>query len=159
MLSEVIDSMNEGMIEVRRALRDLRSTPLDDLGLRLALENLAVTAAARASLRLELHLPTAFDGLSAEQEQGIYRVIQEALENVVRHADANAVTVHAQAASAECRFSIQDDGRGFDVNKAHSSSHFGLNGMVQRVHLMRGDLQIVSTPGNGTRVEFSVRRV
>ncbi|NWF65698.1 MAG: sensor histidine kinase [Chloroflexi bacterium] len=158
MLMEVIAAMNEGMIEVRRALRDLRSTPLEDLGLRLALEQVAQSAAQRGSLRLDLDLPPTFDGLTPDDEQGIYRIMQEALENVVRHAQAEHLSVIALAEDMHYCFCIQDDGIGFDVKRTHSQSHFGLNGMIQRAILMGGDLHITSTPGAGTKVEFTVRK-
>jgi signal transduction histidine kinase len=158
MLGEVIAALNEGMVEVRRALRDLRSTPLEDLGLRLALEQVAHSAAQRGSLRLDLRLPANFAGLTADDEQGIYRVVQEAVENVVRHAQAKQLTVTANTEGEHYYFCVQDDGVGFDIMRTHSQSHFGLNGMIQRAILMGSHLHITSAPGQGTKVEFTVRR-
>lgn len=158
MLSEVIASMDDGMIEVRRALRDLRTTPLDDLGLRLALEQLAHASAQRGSLTLELRLPTAIDGLTPDQEQGVYRITQEALENVVRHANAAHVSVSVSPTSTGYTVCVRDDGIGFNVQTTHSQSHFGLNGMAQRALIIGGALTVTSAAGAGTTVEFHVGR-
>jgi signal transduction histidine kinase len=158
MLVEVIAAMNDGMVEVRRSLRDLRSTPLEDLGLRLALEQLAQSAAQRGSLQLDLRLPSTFDGFTADNEQGIYRIIQEAVENVVRHAQARHLRVSAVLSDTEYHFCIADDGVGFDVTKTHKQSHFGLNGMIQRALLMGSTLHISSAPGEATKIEFTVRK-
>ncbi len=158
MLGEVIVTMNDGMVEVRRALRDLRTTPLEDLGLRLALEQIAQAAAQRGLLALELRLPAAIMGLTSDDEQGVYRIVQEAVENTVRHAQAQHLKVTVLYTDPWYHFCIQDDGVGFDVARTHSQSHFGLNGMVQRALLMGGRLEIRSGPGEGTTVEFMVRK-
>lgn len=158
LLGEVIDMMNDGMVEVRRALRALRSTPLEDLGLLLALRYLARSAAERGVLQLELSLPRQFEGLHPDDEQGIYRIVQEALENVIKHADATSVKVCAKLTHSGYRFKIEDNGRGFDVHKTRSQSHFGLNGMTQRALMMRSYLKITSQLNKGTAVEFTVEQ-
>lgn len=156
LLTEVIAMLNEGMVEVRRALRDLRTTPLEDLGLLLALRNLAQSAAERGMFQLDLHLPPAFEGLLPQDEQGIYRIVQEALANVVRHAEATLVTVKAEPSREGYHFVIRDNGCGFDVSQTHRQSHFGLNGMLQRALMTGGTFTIDSQPGSGTRVAFSI---
>ena len=81
------------MDETRRALQDLRASPLDDLGFGLALRNLASTAAERGGLKLNMDIPLDLPTFAPEVEQAYYRVAQEALDNVIRHAEAQNVTV------------------------------------------------------------------
>ena len=94
MLDSADEAARLGLKEARRALQDLRASPLQDLGLPLALQELAETAARRSGAVLALDVPRQLDGsLSPAVEQGVYRIAQEALENVVRHAQASAITV------------------------------------------------------------------
>ncbi len=156
LLAEVVEMLNEGMVEVRRALRDLRTTPLEDLGLLLALRQLAQSIEERGMFTLDLRLPHAFEGLLPEDEQGTYRIVQEALENIVRHAEATHVRLWVELHANRYRFMICDNGRGFDVQQTHSQSHFGLNGMLQRALMMNGTFTVDSQIGQGTTITFSV---
>jgi signal transduction histidine kinase len=151
-----------GLTEARRALRALRASPLQDLGLILALQDLAETAAERVGARLVLHLPERLRGRpSPTVEQGVYRVAQEALENIVRHAEARSITVQLQQAGGVLTLCIEDDGRGLAsipplAGEADRADRLGIQGMEERANLIGGRLQIESQAGQGTRVELTV---
>lgn len=140
---------HDGLQETRSALHALRSDPVDDLGLRLALTHLAESAARRAGLRLELDLPETMPPIEATIQRNIYRVAEEALNNVVRHAMATTLIVRLDHA-----LTIRDDGVGFDPAQNQPEGHYGLVGMRERATLCGGDLTVTSKPGAGTCVQL-----
>jgi signal transduction histidine kinase len=156
MLAQSLDNTRKGLAETRRALKDLRSKQLEDLGLGIALRHLAQDIAQRGTLRLEIDLPDRLPDLPSQTEQSLYRIAQEALENVVRHANANSISLRlAQDGSALC-LSIADDGDGFNVDDPTVSERLGIRGMAERAALAAGSIQVQSQPGGGTVVNFTV---
>lgn len=151
LLETSLQSARAGADETRRALRALRSSDLEDLGLRLALQKLAESAAARARLDLELDLQNPLPSLRPDVEQTLYRIAQEALENIVRHAQAKKLTLRL-ACNGRTHLIVEDDGIGFDPRQAASGGHFGLAGMKERAELVGGTLKIESYPGKGTKI-------
>lgn len=158
LLVNALTTTRLGLDETRRALKALRASPLEDLGLRLALQQLADAAAERGRLTLVLDLPAEIPALTLEAEQGVYRIAQEALENVVRHAGARSLTVRLSAPASGVTLLIEDDGHGFVAAADTSSSgHYGMAGMRERAELAGGALSVVSQPGHGTRVELKLK--
>lgn len=155
LLETSLESARAGSEETRRALRALRSSDLEDLGLQLALQKLAESAAARSRLDLELTLQNPLPSLSPDVEQTIYRITQEAIENVTRHARAKKLTLHLFH-NGQTNLIVEDDGDGFDVNSAKASGRFGLVGMCERAELVNGKLTIKSYPGKGTKVVLEI---
>jgi signal transduction histidine kinase len=155
MLDRSLTATRSGLQETRRALKSLRASPLDDLGLSLALRQLATETAQRANLQLNLSVPEHVPFLTPAVEQCVYRVAQEATANVVHHADAHRLTVRLSLGD-EVSLQVSDDGRGFDPRRAESAGHFGLSGMRERAQLAGGDLSITSQPGEGTTVQLSI---
>lgn len=147
----------DGLNEARRALSALRASPLDELGLRLALERLAAQAAQRAGTALTLDLPTQIGALRPEVEQCIYRIAEEALNNAVRHAGARALALSLRAEAGQIILRVSDDGAGFDAS-ASPNGHYGLIGMRERAALVNGTLTIDSAADKGTQVVFSMER-
>ncbi|MEZ0396295.1 MAG: sensor histidine kinase [Anaerolineales bacterium] len=152
LLEQSLAATRSGLEETRRALKALRASPLEELGLLLALRQLAESAAARAGLDLELVLPDRLPALSPDVEQCLYRVAQEAIENVVNHASARRLTLRLEQAGQAICLRIQDDGQGFEVAAAEQRGRFGLVGMRERARLAGGDLRIESSPGQGTTI-------
>ncbi|NOR81930.1 MAG: hypothetical protein GQ526_00365 [Ardenticatenales bacterium] len=146
----------EGLTETRRALRDLRASPLEDLGLALALCNLAESVATRTGLELELEVPEQLDELPPNVGQCIYRTAQEALANVDQHAEARRVRVALHQGSEQVVLTISDDGSGFDPRRVDPESQFGIQGMRERAEMVDGVLEVKSQPGKGTMVRFTV---
>ena len=151
-LEEVVGTIDGEIEGLRTLIRELRPAALDELGPVPAIEELAARTAARHGLEVTTDL--AFTGRrSAEVETALYRIIQEALTNAVKHAGATRVAVEAHDADGTLRLSVTDDGRGFDP--AAPGAGFGLAGMRERVLLLGGSLDVASGPA-GTRIEATL---
>jgi signal transduction histidine kinase len=155
LVDKSIDATRKGVNETRRALKALRSSDLEDLGLRLAVKKLAESAASRFSLDLNLSLDP-MPSLSPDVEQTIYRIAQEALENIAKHSEAKKITVELLNQNGHIHLMIQDDGLGFDVKSKQPVGHFGLIGMKERAELAGGILEIESEKNKGTKVILKI---
>ena len=143
----------QAMGELVRLARELRPAALDDLGLAAALRTLVDEFGRRAGLAAELTLGRgALDGLDEERHLVVYRVVQEGLSNVARHADATGVLVSVAADGAATVIRIDDDGAGFD--QRGTPVGLGLAGMRERAVLAGGRLDVRTAPGRGTLVEL-----
>jgi signal transduction histidine kinase len=137
--------------DIRRLVRDTRPPVLDDLGLVAALENLLADVAGAAGLQSSfsctgdhsVRLPTPI-------ETAVFRSVQEALTNAVRHADADRIAIIMRRDSDAIVVTVADDGGGFDVAAARQP--FGILGMQERTAAFGGDVEITSRPGRGTVV-------
>jgi signal transduction histidine kinase len=156
LLEKSLSATRTGLEETRRALKSLRASPLEDLGLRLALQKMAESTAKRANLDLQLTLPDPMPSLSSDVEQCIYRISQEAVENVAHHANASKVALKFETRQGGARVIIQDDGLGFDPRDKATTGHFGLVGMRERAELSGGVLTIDSQPGKGTKIILEI---
>jgi signal transduction histidine kinase len=143
-----------GLSESRRALQALRAAPIEELGLLRALQRMAESAAERSGLALDLRLPERDLELPPDIEQCIYRVAQEALENVVRHAEASQVAVHLLYDRQRAALLVRDDGQGFDSTQVDATQRLGLRGMRERARLAGGQLELTSQPGVGTSIHL-----
>jgi signal transduction histidine kinase len=140
----------EGTVKlVRNITLLLRPSMLDDLGLIPALEWQAREVSRQTGLRVDVAAAGVSDELPEEFKICVYRVVQEALHNVTRHAAAASVRIVAQQEPRRLVLSIQDDGHGFDVKRSRG---LGLLGMEERVAHLGGTLQLVSEPGRGTLI-------
>jgi len=152
-LANLKGQFRSSLDSVRAMIYDLRPPELSELGLAEAMGNYALEWEARCGIRVASRLDTMDTGLSPMQELAIYRVMQEALQNVHKHAQANAVGMAWQHSNDNWVLHVTDDGVGFDLVKAarHKKS-VGLLSMRERAELIGGTLQIQSTPGKGTAV-------
>ncbi len=157
LLDQSLEATRSGLQETRRALKSLRASPLDDLGLLLAVRQLAESAAARASVQLDLDLPPSLPVLATAIEQCVYRVAQEAIANVVHHANASTLTIRLVCSGGQVVLTVQDDGLGFDPQQPVLSGHYGLAGMRERAALVGGELIIEGKPKQGTIVNLVVK--
>jgi signal transduction histidine kinase len=140
----------EGTVKmVRNITLLLRPSMLDDLGLIPALEWQAREVSRQTGLRVQVAAGGVSDELPEEFKTCIYRVVQEALHNVARHAVASSVRIVAQQGPGRLLLSIQDDGQGFDVKRSRG---LGLLGMEERVAHLGGTLQLTSEPGRGALI-------
>jgi len=155
-LEQSLKEAHSGLGETRRALQALRASPLDDLGLSLAVKTMVEDAAARANLALNLSVADKLPSLSPDVEQCIYRVAQEAVTNVGKHAKAKTLTVNLESAEEKVTLMVHDDGAGFDVDKKGKANDYGLEGMRERAQLVGGELTVTSRPGEGTTVRLVV---
>jgi two-component system sensor histidine kinase UhpB len=152
-LDELRETARRGTEDVRRIASRLRPEALEDLGLESALATLATSFGDQAGVRVDRQLERALP-LSDEQELVIYRVAQEALTNVARHAHAECVEVRLEASDDRTVLTVRDDGRGLEPQALASSN--GIRGMRERAMLIGADLSINGRPGHGTRVQLSI---
>ncbi len=141
---------------VHRFARDLRPAVLDDLGLIPALHSFVKALAKRSRLRIHLTVFAGVEELDGAKRTVLFRVAQEALTNVVRHAQATHVDVNVtKLANAAC-MRVTDDGKSFDVRRilhARGTNRLGLLGMRERVEMVGGAFSVESAPGKGTTVQ------
>lgn len=157
-LSELRQLVVDTLDGVRRLAVQLGPSVLEDLGLCSGLEWLADRVREETGLRVELELLCEDDGIPAPLAIAIFRVAQEALTNIVRHAKAKHVTLRLSDDDGRLGLDIVDDGVGFDVAvaRARPAASIGLFGIAERVALVGGTFDISSTPGVGTRVHVRV---
>jgi two-component system NarL family sensor kinase len=148
MVQQALALTRANLEEARRSVLDLRAAPLAGRSLVEAL----VLLAEEAPLPVDLLVTGGNQPLPPRVETGLYRIAQEAINNACQHAQASQVTVKLVATPQLVTLTVEDDGRGFDLEDV-SSSRFGLVGLNERVKLLNGRFHIESTPGQGTRVE------
>ena len=149
-LDHALDKTRTGLRDTRRALKDLRVKQVEDLGLKLALENFAAQAAARGQFDLQFSLPDMLPESSVLIEQVYYRIAQEALENVVKHAQASLVKLSFIVEDSLYTLKIEDNGTGFESLEKHSLDTLGIQGMQERAAECGGELLVTSEVGKGT---------
>ncbi len=149
-----IGLINEGVHSVRTICSGLRPGVLDDVGLAAAIEWQANEFASRTSIRCVLALPVADITVAADHATEIFRIFQECLTNVIRHAEAKQVNVSLNVQEANLVLAVTDDGKGFV--EAEASDSLGFLGMRERAQVCDGILEISSSPGNGTTVTLRV---
>jgi signal transduction histidine kinase len=145
---EAIESLKGQIDELSRLIDDLRPASLAHLGLPAALRALAEEAAARGELEVEAEIEIE-ETLGGDEERAVFRLVQEALNNVLKHASAQSATVSARLIDHRVRIEVRDDGSGFDPGAAGGR---GLLGMRERVELLGGEIEVSSAPGGGTRI-------
>ncbi len=155
-LERALGMARESLEEARRSVMDLRAAPLAGKPLAEALAALGRSFTSETGVRIRVR-SSGDPGLSLRIESELYRVAQEALANVRRHARAAEVEMSLQASATEVRLSIRDDGRGLEPRAARAAgSSYGIRGMRERARLLGGNLRVVSRPGRGTTVTLTV---
>jgi len=152
-LNTAISTTRSGLDETRRALKALRTAPLEDLGLCLAIKEMAQSAADRCGATLTMQIPEIPFEIPPNHSQAFYRAAQEALENIVRHSEAAHITLGLTHAEDTLTLEIIDDGVGFDPQHIPSDT-YGLLGLQERAGLIGGECIIESHPGHGTSILF-----
>ena len=152
-LAAVREQVVETLHDVRRLAVELRPKALDDFGLAAALERLRDTFSEQTGMRVDLESRIR-DRLPPDVETALYRIVQEALTNIVKHAQANAVSIVLARKAGAVTALIEDDGRGF--NHDGSGEGLGLLGMGERLALLGGRLKVESSPGAGTTIVAEV---
>jgi PAS domain S-box-containing protein len=148
--------IDQTVASVRRISADMRPVMLDNLGLAPTLEWLTNDIASRAGLTIDLVMPEGDLGASGDAATAIFRIVQEALTNVVRHAQATTVGVEVARAGGDVRVRVSDDGRGMSDADQRKARSFGLLGMRERAYVLGGGFNIRSERGEGTTVEATI---
>ena len=157
-LQDSITKVNDSIVQVRHKTAYLRPPALDVLGLIVVLKDLVEEMNQKMSINTQLRVDSKTSEFSSEVENTLYRCIQESLTNAARHASARNLTVDLAWNSKKVTCRIEDDGIGFDPNayNDYSSNHFGLVGMRERVFLLKGTIEINSSPGQGTIIIITI---
>jgi len=141
--------------DVRRLAVELRPAALDDFGLVSALERLTETFAEQTGLAVDFESALGSDRLPSDTETALFRIVQESLTNVVKHAQAQRVSISLTREGGFVTAVIEDDGTGFDAANTRDDA-FGLSGMRERVALLDGGFEVESSPGVGTTIAVEV---
>jgi signal transduction histidine kinase len=154
-LAELREQVVSALQDVRRLAVELRPAVLDDFGLVPALERLVDAFAEQSEVRVDFHSALGETRLPSDVETALYRVVQESLTNIVKHANAKHISVSLARRESGVAAVIEDDGAGFDQRTVREGG-VGLLGMRERLALIDGRLEIESRPGAGTTVVAEV---
>jgi len=157
MLRQTIKNTKNGLTETRRTLVDLRSSELESYGLTQSLRNIGNSAAERGGFKIGFHLDKGMNVLSDEIGHCLYRTTQEALENTLRHANAENVSINLLFDEDAIKLQVIDDGIGFDAKQV-KKVHLGIRGMRERVEMLGGTFTIDSNPNKGTEISAVLER-
>jgi signal transduction histidine kinase len=152
-LAKLID---QGIDLKRRIIEDLRPSLLDHLGLASALQWYVQEACEAANLQCALEISNGLERLPGDLEIALYRLVQESLTNIVKHARAKRVSLKVERTAKGLRVTISDDGVGIPDMEVARKLSYGLAGMSHRIRSIRGTFEIRSQPGQGTRIEAFV---
>jgi two-component system, NarL family, sensor histidine kinase UhpB len=158
-LTETKSSVRQALEEVRRISRELRPEMLEHLGLVSALTELASVLSRQIGIPIERDFQQTLPPLSEEAELAIYRVAQESLTNVARHAQAKRVRMSLDTGVDSVVLTVSDDGRGFGGEGRSAVGHGGIRGMRERALLVGGALAVKPGPSGGVEVRFEVPAV
>ncbi len=151
--TDTIEQLKGQIDELSRLINDLRPASLEHLGLVGALEALAKETSVRGGFSVETEIE--IDGkLTAEEERVVYRLVQEALNNVLKHASAGSAEVSARLVDGQVEIAVRDDGCGFNPDSVAAGR--GLVGMRERIELLGGEIEVRSEPTGGTRISARV---
>lgn len=151
-LSDMLAMLDTSVASTRRIAADLRPLVLDDLGLAPAIEWLVQTFTQRNGVPCELEIDEELE-LREPYATAVFRIVQESLVNVAKHAQATHVRVRVARESDELVLAVQDNGRGFRLADPRKPQSLGLVGLRERALLLKGKVEVASEPGYGTRVE------
>ena len=156
--SEMIDMVDQTVSAVRRIAKDLRPAMLDDLGLNAAIEALARDTERRLGVTIELQLDDIDDTLDEQASTALYRIVQESLTNVARHARASRVQIRLREQADQVYLTVHDDGVGFSGQAMGKEGTHGLLGIRERAYMLGGDLEIGADPAGGGRLTIRLPR-
>lgn len=156
MLDQTLDITKNGLAETRRALVDLRSSELEAYGLTQAIKNIMSSAAERGGFKAKFQLDKDLDILPDEISHSLYRIVQEAAENILRHANASKASVSLITEDNSIRLVIKDSGIGFDPETIEKG-HLGIRGMRERTEMLGGKFEITSDEKTGTELTVRIK--
>ncbi|MBE2315608.1 GAF domain-containing sensor histidine kinase [Solirubrobacter sp. CPCC 204708] len=153
-IEDALEQITTAIGDLRSLITELRPAALDELGIKPALESLAARFERQTDIEVDLDVTDT--RLDPEIESTVYRLVQEALTNITKHARAQRVAVQVEARGGEIALVVRDDGTGFDPQQ--QSSGFGLIGMRERLALVDGALELQTSPGAGTELRARIPR-
>jgi signal transduction histidine kinase len=158
MLDEISTAASQSINEVREIIYDLRPYQLDKIGLTNTIRFMIEKVAATSTIKFRTELGEIDNLFTHESEITLYRIVQECVNNIVKHSQAKAARVVIERHARAVSLTIEDDGRGFAPEAVSETSQrgFGLTGISERVRMLGGTQTIQSAPGSGTRIHISI---
>ena len=154
MIDHALEYTRQGLDNTRRALKSLRTKAIDEFGLEIALQKLAQSSTDRAGIVVSSTFPKTLPVFSPDEEQTIYRIAQEAFENIIQHSNATEVDFQLAYEGSTFKMQIKDNGSGFSSAALETEESFGLRGMQERAKMVGGVLNVKSIPEQGTEIEY-----
>jgi signal transduction histidine kinase len=152
-----LETLTAGSLqELKRLIDDLRPSHLDDLGLLATIRWYVNRVRARTNLDIDVKVSGGERTICSEYSTSIFRIIQEALTNITKHAEATKVQIHIIFEPNEVRIAVEDNGRGFEIQENRKQESWGLIGMEERATLLDGKFYLHTGPGKGTMVEIVI---
>lgn len=157
-IEEISAEASQAIGEVKEISYNLRPYQLDRIGLTKAVESLVKKAEAASGVVFTAHLDQIDDAFPKESEINFFRIVQESINNILKHAGATEVDVRIRREADQVRLTIRDNGRGFTpgVTNADSGGGFGLLGISERAQLLGGNAEVHSVIGQGTTVNIDI---
>lgn len=154
-LRDILSVSSEAIDDVRRLSLDLRPYQIERAGLTATLRSMLQAVAESTALDMHAEIEDVDGLIAVDREIDLYRVVQEGVNNIIKHAEASTAKIHLRRMNGSLQLSITDDGRGFDVGAwkdGDVAAGLGLQGMTERVQMLGGNLNMDSAPGKGTTV-------
>lgn len=155
-ISRIRTDFDKIVDEIRRISNNLMPSVLEAFGIVFAIRNLCVETSEHTGLKISLDFKGDFESLNKTIKTYIFRIAQEALNNIVKHARANRVELVLIRQREEVLFQIRDDGKGFNLREIRSGSGHGMNNMRERVNLLKGSIEIDSHENKGTQITINI---
>jgi len=158
-LDEISHTASQAIQETREIINNLRPYQIDRLGLKKSLESIIDRAARTTTISFASDIDPIDDLIPKEMEIHVYRIIQECVNNIIKHAHAVSGKVTVKRWHNRLNIDVEDDGRGYDVfsEKAKNERGIGIQGMVERIRFIGGTIRIESNPGRATRVLITIK--
>lgn len=154
--SEIQESVTDALSEVRTIAYNLRPLHIERLGLSSTIEEMIEEVEAASQIGINCDIEKIDDLFSPEDEINIYRIVQESLNNIVKHSNAKRASVEIYQENQKLFITIKDDGSGFDVENIESKKSLGLNGIAERAKILNGIFSIDSKIAQGTKVSLEI---
>jgi signal transduction histidine kinase len=156
LIDHALENTRQGLDNTRRALKSLRTKAIEEFGLLIALEKLSEKAAERGGFDLNAHLPKILPSLSPDEELTVYRIAQEAFENIIHHANASEVKFSITVENGHFTMRIEDNGIGFSKDALLANDVYGVRGMQERALMIDGVFNVESSPNQKTKITLSL---
>ena len=153
---DTLKLVSDTVSSIRRITTELRPSIIDDLGLNAALDWLAKEFNARMDIKVNYSNDFEDAGINSFTSINIFRILQESLTNIAKHANAKTVEIFISQHEKFIQLIIKDDGLGFNTNQKRTNPAFGLMGIRERTDVLKGNFTIHSSPGNGTEIKITI---
>jgi len=155
-ISRLRTDFDEILDEIRRISNNLMPSVLEAFGVVFAIRNLCVETSEHTGLKISLDFQGDFESLNTTIKTYIFRIAQEALNNIVKHAGATCVDIHLERKKDDVLLKIRDDGKGFNLQEIKAGTGHGMNNMRDRVNLLKGEIEIKSYENKGTEIAIGI---